>query len=105
MSRSRFLGVTKFACLKVWPYCIISFALPPFSAGQDTNILTEQIDKDVTRIHKLELENARLLSELEDVRVNGVKESSARILELEKANKKHEMSARQGPTSIENPLD
>ena len=76
-----------------------------FSAGQDTNILTEQIDKDVTRIHKLELENARLLSELEDVRVNGVKESSARILELEKANKKHEMSARQGPTSIENPLE
>lgn len=105
MSRSRFLDVTKFACLKVWPYCIISFALPLFSAGQDTNILTEQIDKDVTRIHKLELENARLLSELEDVRVNGVKESSARILELEKANKKHEMSARQGPTSIENPLE
>ena len=69
--------------------------MPHFSAGQDTNILTEQIDKDVTRIHKLELENARLLSELEDLRVNGVKESSVRILELEKANKKHEMSARQ----------
>ena len=66
-----------------------------FLAGQDTNILTEQIDKDVTRIHKLELENARLLSELEDLKVNGVKESSARILDLEKANKKHEMSARQ----------
>jgi len=64
-------------------------------AGQDTNILTEQIDKDVTRIHKLELENARLLSELEDLKVNGFKESSARILELEKANKKQEMSARQ----------
>ena len=72
-----------------------SHVFDSFLAGQDTNILTEQIDKDVTRIHKLELENARLLSELEDLKVNGVKESSARILDLEKANKKHEMSARQ----------
>ena len=80
-------------------YCVFSFALPFLSphltAGQDTNILTEQIDKDVTRIHKLELENAKLHSELEDLKVNGVRESSERILELEKANKKLEMSARQ----------
>ena len=49
----------------------------------------------MTRIHKLELENAKLNSELEDLKVNGVRESSERILELEKANKKLEMSARQ----------
>ena len=76
-------------------FLICPLLSPRFPAGQDTNILTEQIDKDVTRIHKLELENARLLSELEDLKVNGFKESSARILELEKANKKQEMSARQ----------
>ena len=42
----------------------------PFSAGKDTNILTEQIDKDVTRIHKLEYENQKLQSELQEIKVN-----------------------------------
>ena len=37
--------------------------------GKDTNILTEQIDKDVTRIHKLEYENQKLQSELQEIKV------------------------------------
>ena len=65
------------------------------SRGKDTNILSEQIDKDVTKIHRLELEVQRLTSELEDARVNGFHESSERILELEKANKKYSITLKQ----------
>ncbi len=39
--------------------------------GKDTNILTEQIDKDVTRIHRLELENQKLQSELDTLKREG----------------------------------
>ena len=61
----------------------------------DTNILSEQIDRDVTRIHRLELENQKLQSELDNLKENGFAESSEKILTLEKENKKLSMTVNQ----------
>eukprot|EP00095_Tigriopus_kingsejongensis_P007000 maker-scaffold430_size173499-snap-gene-0.51 protein:Tk07000 transcript:maker-scaffold430_size173499-snap-gene-0.51-mRNA-1 annotation:"PREDICTED: girdin-like" len=63
--------------------------------GKDTNILTEQMGHDVTRIHRLELENQQLLSQLEDAKVDGFHKSSEKILELEKQNKKYSITIKQ----------
>jgi len=65
------------------------------SGGKDTNILTEQIDRDVTRIHKLELEKQKLQAEVEALRADGFAESSERILELERENKRLSMNVKQ----------
>ncbi|XP_059095121.1 girdin-like isoform X2 [Tigriopus californicus] len=60
--------------------------------GKDTNIFTEQIGQDVTRVHRLELENQRLMSELENAKERGFSEFSGKILELEKENKRHSIT-------------
>ncbi len=49
----------------------------------------------MTRIHKLELENQKLQSELESVRRSGFAEASEKILDLEKENKKLSMTVKQ----------
>lgn len=67
--------------------CIVS--------GKDTNILSEQINQDVTRIHRLELENKKLSSELEELKLKSFHESSDTILKLEKDNKKLSMTLKQ----------
>ena len=42
------------------------------SSGKDLNLLSEQLGKDaVSRVHRLELENQRLLQELEEARAGG----------------------------------
>ena len=43
------------------------------SSGKDLNLLSEQLGKDaVSRVHKLELENQRLLRELEAAKADKV---------------------------------
>merc|ERR1719471_393133 len=46
------------------------------SSGKDLNLLSEQLGKDaVSRVHRLELENQRLLRELEAAKVKMEKEA------------------------------
>ena len=54
--------------------------------------MTEQIGHDVSRLHRLELENQKLKSELDSIRLNGIQETSEKILKLEKENKKYSMT-------------
>lgn len=63
--------------------------------GKDTNILTEQLGQDITRVHRLELENQRLLSELENAKEKGFSEFSGKLLELEKENKRQSITIEQ----------
>lgn len=69
------------------------FSIP--ISGKDTNILTEQLGQDITRVHRLELENQRLLSELENAKEKGFSEFSGKLLELEKENKRQSITIEQ----------
>ena len=42
--------------------------------SNDTNIMSEQLSKDTAKMHRLELENQRLKSEVDDLKMNGFKE-------------------------------
>ena len=55
----------------------------------------EKLEKDTTRVHRLELENQRLRSELDSAREKGFHESSERILELEKEKQKLSVNVKQ----------
>lgn len=57
--------------------------------------MSEQIDKDVSKIHRLELENQKLRSELEEVKRSGFHATGEKILDLEKENKRYSMTVKQ----------
>ena len=56
------------------------------SGGKDLNILSEQLGKDaVSRVHRLELENQRLMRELESAKTKVDREVAS---EMESENKR-----------------
>merc|ERR1712001_677642 len=61
----------------------------------DTNIMTEQLSKDTAKMHRLELENQRLKSEIEDLKLNGIKEQTEKCLKLERENKCQKLTIQQ----------
>merc|ERR1712141_778759 len=67
-----------------------------FGKGEsDTNIMTEQLSKDTAKMHRLELENQRLKSDIEDLKLNGIKEQSEKCLKLERENKCQALTIKQ----------
>ena len=63
--------------------------------NNDTNIMTEQLSKDTAKMHRLELENQRLKSNIEDLKMNGIKEQSEKCLKLERENKCQALTIKQ----------
>ena len=63
--------------------------------NNDTNIMTEQLSKDTAKMHRLELENQRLKSSIEDLKMNGIKEQSEKCLKLERENKCQALTIKQ----------
>ena len=62
-------------------------------SGKDLNILSEQLGKDaVSRVHRLELENQRLLRELEASKTERSKIEKEVAIEYEMENKKVQAS-------------
>ncbi|CAB4070329.1 unnamed protein product [Lepeophtheirus salmonis] len=57
----------------------------------DSNVLAEQLGKDLPKIHRLEIENQHLKTELEKLQVEGFHALSGKILDLEKENKKYSL--------------
>lgn len=47
--------------------------------SNDTNIMSEQLSKDTAKMHRLELENQRLKSEVDDLKMNGFKEQTKKF--------------------------
>merc|ERR1712088_1249912 len=67
-----------------------------FGKGEsDTNIMTEQLSKDTAKMHRLELDNQRLKSEIEDLKLNGIKEQTEKCLKLERENKCQKLTIKQ----------
>ena len=61
-----------------------------------TVAISEQVmNKDSLTVHKLELENQRLRSELDDVKLNGLREQSEKLLELEQELKRKDLTLQQ----------
>ena len=65
------------------------------TGNNDTNIMSEQLSKDTARMHRLELENQRLKSDVEDLKMNGIKEQTKKCLELERENKCQALTIKQ----------
>ena len=63
--------------------------------GNDTNIMSEQLNKDTAKMHRLELENQRLRNENDDLKMNGIKEQSEKLLKLERENKCQALTIKQ----------
>lgn len=63
--------------------------------NNDTNIMSEQLSKDTARMHRLELDNQRLKSDIEDLKMNGIKEQSEKCLKLERENKCQALTIKQ----------
>ena len=57
--------------------------------------MTEQLSKDTAKMHRLELENQRLKSEIEDLKLNGIKEQTEKCLKLERENKCQKLTIKQ----------
>ena len=57
--------------------------------------MTEQLSKDTAKMHRLELENQRLKSEIEDLKLNGIKEQTEKCLKLERENKCQKLTIQQ----------
>ena len=57
--------------------------------------MTEQLSKDTARMHRLELENQRLKSDIEDLKMNGIKEQTDKCLKLERENKCQALTIKQ----------
>ena len=65
-------------------------------SGTGSQAMSEQLmNKDSLLIHKLELENQRLRSELDDVKLNGLREQSEKLLELEQEVKRKDLTLKQ----------
>ena len=65
-------------------------AMKGSSSGKDLNILSEQLGKDaVSRVHRLELENQRLMRELESAKTKVDREGAS---EMESENKRVQAS-------------
>ena len=65
-------------------------------SGTGSQAMSEQLmNKDSLLIHKLELENQRLRSELDEVKLNGLREQSEKLLELEQEVKRKDLTLRQ----------
>merc|ERR1719259_372932 len=66
------------------------------SGSRGGQAVSEQLmNKDSLLIHKLELENQRLRSELDDVKLNGVREQSDELLQLEQEVKRKDLTLKQ----------
>jgi len=65
------------------------------NGSRDTNILSEQLGQELSKIHRLELENQKLRVENEELRLNGFQEVSEKILKLEKENKQYSLTIKQ----------
>ena len=63
--------------------------------NRDTNILSEQLGQELTKIHRLELENQKLRADNDDLRLNGFQEVSEKLLKLEKENKQYWLTIQQ----------
>jgi hypothetical protein len=63
--------------------------------NNDTNIMSEQLSKDTAKMHRLELENQRLRSEVDDLKMNGIKEQTEKCLKLERENKCQSLTIKQ----------
>ena len=57
--------------------------------------MTEQLSKDTAKMHRLELDNQRLKSEIEDLKLNGIKEQTEKCLKLERENKCQKLTIQQ----------
>ena len=57
--------------------------------------MSEQMSKDTAKMHRLELENQRLKSEIEDLKMNGIKEQTEKCLKLERENKCQSLTIKQ----------
>ena len=69
------------------------------SRNRDTNILSEQLGQELSKIHRLELENRKLRAENEELRLNGFQETSEKLLQLEKENRQYSLTIQQLETS------
>ena len=63
--------------------------------NNDTNIMSEQLSKDTAKMHRLELENQRLNLEVDDLKMNGIKEQTKKCLQLERENKCQALTIKQ----------
>ena len=57
--------------------------------------MSEQLSKDTAKMHRLELENQRLKSEVDDLKMNGIKEQTNKCLKLERENKCQALTIKQ----------
>lgn len=64
-------------------------------AVKGTNILSEQNEGGLARIHRLELENRKLSSEIDSLRDAAAKANNEQILNLEQEKKKQSMTIKQ----------
>jgi len=65
------------------------------NSNQDTNILTEQLGEEMSRIHRLELELKRLRQENEDLKLGKFHADANKMLALETENKKQSLTIQQ----------
>ena len=63
--------------------------------NNDTTIMSEQLSQDTAKMHRLELENQRLRSEVDDLKMNGIKEQTEKCLKLERENKCQSLTIKQ----------
>ena len=81
---SGFMNMSQYCVICTWP---VSFVLSCLGSGD--NSLSEQLSSNAqARALKLELENRRLLSTIDNLKESSFHESSNKILELEKEKKK-----------------
>ena len=76
-------------------YCDFTVDFCLIIGNNDTNIMSEQLSKDTARMHRLELDNQRLKSDIEDLKMNGIKEQSEKCLKLERENKCQALTIKQ----------
>ena len=57
--------------------------------------MSEQLSNGTAKMHRLELENQRLKSEVEDLKMNGIKEQTEKCLKLERENRCQALTLKQ----------
>ena len=69
---------------------------PGMTTSSASTAVGEQLmNKDSLTVHKLELENQRLRSELDDLQLNGLRQQSDKLLELEQEIKRKDLTLKQ----------
>ena len=95
--KNNYFSVKLKIILRNWSsfYCDFTVDFCLIIGNNDTNIMSEQLSKDTARMHRLELDNQRLKSDIEDLKMNGIKEQSEKCLKLERENKCQALTIKQ----------